>query len=49
MIAKQIFIEKKEEKKQKRIPLSVITDLKQKKDKYFEIHYELSDGFRKKL
>ncbi|CAK87009.1 unnamed protein product (macronuclear) [Paramecium tetraurelia] len=49
MIAKEIFIEKREKKKFKRIPLNVITDLKLKKDKYFEIQYELSDGFKKKL
>ncbi|CAD8090383.1 unnamed protein product [Paramecium sonneborni] len=49
MIAKQIFMEEKEKKKYKRIPLSAIRDLKQKKDKYIEIYYELNDGFRKKL
>ncbi|CAD8081491.1 unnamed protein product [Paramecium primaurelia] len=48
-LAKQIFLEKSEKKQYKRIPLNVITDLKQKKEKYFEIHYELFDGFKKKL
>ncbi|CAK93186.1 unnamed protein product (macronuclear) [Paramecium tetraurelia] len=48
-LIKSLFVQETEKKKYKRIPINAITDLKQQEEKYFEIYYELQDGYQKTI
>ncbi|CAD8068516.1 unnamed protein product [Paramecium sonneborni] len=48
-IIKSFFIQKVAQKPYKRIPINAITDLKQHEEKYFEVFYELQDGYQKQM